>query len=82
MALASFFFLIGVGVFAVQTSKLAFINKGGFHQTNPLIVEASLSSLLSCIILVFANYAGLRVHVDIFSQSSIYLVLLSFAYLQ
>jgi hypothetical protein len=79
MDLASFFFLIGVGVFAVQTSKLAFIKKGGFPQTNPLIVEASLSSFLVGIVLVFANYAGLGVHIDIFSQSSIYLVLLGFA---
>ena len=79
MVLSSFLFLAGTGIFAVQTTMLAFKRKGGFSQTNPLFVEASLSAFLSGIILASTSYTGFQARVDVFSQPMIYLNLLGFA---
>ncbi|MDG6934400.1 MAG: hypothetical protein JRN68_06845 [Nitrososphaerota archaeon] len=79
LGLASASFLIGVCIFSFQTWRLAFEQKGGFPETNPLIAESAVAALLSAIVLVLANYPSIHVQVDIFSEASIYLNLLGFA---
>ncbi|MEM3638338.1 MAG: hypothetical protein QXE12_06625 [Conexivisphaerales archaeon] len=78
-SLASALFLFGTLVFALQTISLAFEEKGGFPETNPLIAESALAALLSSIALLLAYNRFPGISIDIFSDSSIYLSLLGFA---
>jgi len=76
-SISSLLFLIGVLLFSLQTLPLAFEERGGFPETNPLIAESALAALLSSIALFLSNTQWLGI--DTFSDSSIFLTLLGFS---
>jgi len=78
-SVSSLLFLAGIAIFSWQTISLAFEEKGGFHETNPLIAESAIAAFLSSLALFLSDNSWLNVNIDIFSDSSIYLALLGFA---
>lgn len=75
LKIGSILLLISTLLYSSQISRIAFLPSGGFHETDPLIFESSISAILVAIIIALSSFFP---SIQAFSDDLIRLSLLGF----